>query len=214
MATVTHVEKYGDQLKLYYDDGTSALALPTMGTMFLVSGTAPTPPVPPDPGPGSFSWPYPLSEVSSEYGPRSGGVGKFHEGIDFSGGTAVRGANNRASNAGTVEIVNINSNYGYSVQLYHGLDGDGNGLHTIYAHFLSQPLVHVGDTVTKGQLLGYLDSSGAAQGSHLHFETHTCPFNGPVRHNTMNTATGLAIRTAINPRDFMMTHGDYAVIPQ
>jgi murein DD-endopeptidase MepM/ murein hydrolase activator NlpD len=127
----------------------------------------------------------------------------------------VFGAKNQAANAGTVEKININSNYGNSVQLSHGVDpATGYGLHTIYAHFISSPLVNVGDTVTKGQVLGYLGHSGDAQGSHLHFETHTCPGNGPIRHNTTNTGNSLAIRTAINPRTFMVTYGDGQVIPQ
>jgi murein DD-endopeptidase MepM/ murein hydrolase activator NlpD len=212
MALVKRIERYGNQFKLYYDDNTSALAVPTYGDIWLVTSTST--PVPPDPGPGQFSWPFSLTNVSSEYGPRVGPIGSFHEGIDFSGGTAVYGAKEFAAAAGTVRAVNLNSNYGYSVQLYHGTDANNFGLQTIYAHMNANPLVHVGDTVTKGQLLGYLGSSGDARGAHLHFETHTCPDNGPVRHNTSNTSTGLAIRTAINPRDFMTTYGDGAVFPQ
>lgn len=214
MAKVTRLEKYGDQFKLYYDDGTYALALPTAGFTWLISGTTP---VPTPPTPGAYSWPYSPTPgtVSSEYGPRSGPIGSFHEGIDFSGGQAVYGAKNMSAGAGTVQQINLNSNYGNSVQVYHGVDSaTGYGLHTIYAHFISSPLVSVGDAVTKGQVLGYLGHSGDAQGSHLHFETHTCPGDGPIRHNTTNTSQGLAIRTAINPRTFMATYGDGLVLPQ
>lgn len=214
MATVTHIEQYGNQFKLYYDDGTSALAVPTMGGTWLVTTTTP---LGPGPGPvtAKFSWPFSLGNVSSEFGRRTGPIGSFHEGIDFSGGNAVRGAKVQAARDGTVEIVNINSNYGNSVQLFHGVDPNtGYGLHTIYAHFGAHPSVNVGDAVTKGQYLGPLGSTGDAQGPHLHFETHTCPDNGPIRHNTSNTTDSLAVRSAINPRAFMTTYGDGAVIPQ
>lgn len=217
MAKVTHVQQYGDTLKLLYDDHSSDIALPAVNGIWIVSGTpSPTPPVPPPvTGGGGYSWPFSLSNVSSEYGPRIGPIGSFHEGIDFSGGTAVFGAKEFASNDGTVELVNINSNYGFSVQIYHGVDpATGYGLHTIYAHMNAQPQVRVGQRVTKGTLLGYLGHSGDAQGSHLHFETHTCPSNGPIRHNTSNTSSGLGIRTAINPRAFMTTYGDGQVFHQ
>lgn len=219
MANVTHVQEYGDGLKVLFDDGTSVYAAKTNTNLWIVSGAPSTGGGGSGGGGGAggghFSWPYSLSNVSSEYGPRIGPIGSFHEGIDFSGGTAVYGAKDYATNDGTVEIVNINSNYGYSVQLYHGVDpATGYGLHTIYAHMNAQPLVRVGQKVTKGTVLGYLGHSGDATGSHLHFETHTCPSNGPIRHNTTNTASGLAIRTAINPRQFMTTYGDGAVIPQ
>lgn len=208
MAKVTHLETYGNQFKLIYDDGTTALALPTGGTIWIVSGTGGTP------GSGQFSLPFSWDDVSSEYGPRTGGVGSFHEGTDFSGGAAVAGAKIYATADGTVELVNINSNYGFSVQMSHGVDDNGFGLHTIYAHFNAQPLVTVGQSITKGTVLGYEGESGGAQGVHLHWETHTCPDNGPIVHNTTSTSEGISIRTAINPRDFMVTYGDGTVIPQ
>lgn len=210
MAKVTHLEPYGNSIKVIYDDGTYALALPTVGSLYIISGTGGGP----GPGTGQFSLPFSWDDVSSEYGPRSGGVGSFHEGTDFSGGGASPGAKIFATADGTVELVNINSNYGFSVQMYHGVDSNGFGLHTIYAHFVSQPLVTQGQSITKGTVLGYEGESGGAQGVHLHWETHTCPGNGSIVHNTSNTGTGLAIRTAINPRDFMATYGDNVVIPQ
>lgn len=210
MATITHIEQIGNSFKLYYDDGSTAQAIPTQGSIWLVSGTGGGP----GPGNGQFSLPFDWSTVSSEYGPRTGGVGSFHEGTDYSGGAAVTGAKIYATADGAVELVNINSNYGFSIQMYHGVDENGFGLHTIYAHFNAQPLVADGQNVNKGTVLGYLGESGGAQGPHLHYETHTCPNNGPVVHNTTNTGTGIGIRTAINPRDFLATYGDGVVMPQ
>jgi murein DD-endopeptidase MepM/ murein hydrolase activator NlpD len=168
----------------------------------------------PTSGSGQFSWPFNVNTVTSEYGPRTGPIGSFHEGIDFGYNPAVSGAKEYAAGAGTVEAINLNSNYGYSVQIKHGVDGGGYGLHTIYAHMRSNPLVSPGQKVNKGQLLGYLGASGDATGPHLHWETHTCPSDGPIVHNTTSTSSGLAIRTAINPRDFMTTYGDGQVISQ
>jgi murein DD-endopeptidase MepM/ murein hydrolase activator NlpD len=215
LAKVTHLEQYGNQIKLTYDDGSWAMAFPTSGGLWYISDVSAGPGPGPGPGATGFSWPFSLSNVSSEFGPRTGPIGSFHEGIDFSGGTAHAGAKIFATNDGTVEKININSNYGYSVQLFHGVDAPtGYGLHTLYAHFQSFPMVGNGDRVVKGQQIGVLGASGDAQGAHLHFETHTCPNNGPIRHNTNNTTDSLTVRTAINPRAFMTTYGDGAVIPQ
>lgn len=161
---------------------------------------------------GNFSWPFSTSTVTSEYGPRTGPIGSFHEGIDFGYSPATSGAKEFACADGVVEAINLNSNYGFSVQLKHGLDSSGNRLRTIYAHMSSAPLVHVGQSITKGMLLGYLGSSGDATGPHLHWETHTCPGDGPIRHNTSSTSSGIGVRTAINPRDFMKTYGDGKVL--
>jgi murein DD-endopeptidase MepM/ murein hydrolase activator NlpD len=213
MGDVKNIQQYGNLLKITYGDGSVDMAVPTQGGLWLVTA-ANTGGGGGGGGTGQFSWPFSLSNVSSEYGPRTGPIGSFHEGIDFSGGSAVTGAKEFATNAGTVEKINLNSNYGFSVQLFHGVTDNGYGLHTIYAHMTTNPLVGVGDAVTKGQLLGYLGSSGDATGPHLHFETHTCPNNGPIVHNTSTPIVGLQYRTAINPRDFMTAYGDGAVFPQ
>lgn len=218
MSNPKYIQPYGDQLMLMMDDGSQYLAYRTQ-TMWVIntsggSGPGPGPGPDPEPGKGSFSWPFSPSTMTSQYGPRTGPIGSFHEGMDFGYSPAVYGAKEFASNKGTVEAVNLNSNYGYSVQLYHGTDAAGNGLHTIYAHMNANPLVHVGQVVDKGTLLGYLGASGDAIGAHLHWETHTCPHNGPIVHNTSNTSSGLSIRTAIDPKSFMKTYGDGAVFPQ
>lgn len=55
--------------------------------------------------------------------------------------------------------------YGNYVQIDHG-----NGFTTLYAHMRKNLLVKNGQTVKKGQRLGYMGESGNAYGAHLHFE--------------------------------------------
>ena len=57
----------------------------------------------------------------------------------------------------------------------------GGGFSTLYAHCTSIP-VSVGDTVTKGQTIAYVGTTGWSTGYHLHFEirrngAHTNPLN-------------------------------------
>jgi len=69
-----------------------------------------------------------------------------------------------AANAGTVVFATDLGIYGQCVILDHGL-----GLQTLYGH-LNQIDVKVGDTVTKGQIIGRTGTSGLAGGDHLHFD--------------------------------------------
>lgn len=69
-----------------------------------------------------------------------------------------------AANAGTVAFAEDLGIYGNCVIIDHGL-----GLQSLYGH-LSQIDVKVGDTVTKGQIVGRTGTSGLAGGDHLHFD--------------------------------------------
>jgi murein DD-endopeptidase MepM/ murein hydrolase activator NlpD len=212
MAKVTHIEKYGNQFKIYYDDSSVALAIPTHGGIWLVTGTTGGGTIPP--GSGTYSWPFLPSVIVSEFAWRPD-RSEFHEGVDFSGAAAITGAKIYAVNAGTVEAINMSAAYGNSVQIGHGVDALNNGIHTIYAHMLNHPLVSPGNTVIKGQVIGYLDSSGTGiTGPHLHWETHICPNNGSIVHNQSSPVDSPAVRSAINPRTFMASYGDGMVLPQ
>lgn len=58
-----------------------------------------------------------------------------------------------------------NASYGNCVKIDHG-----NGYCTLYAHMKKGLLVKNGDSVKKGQRIGYMSDSGNAYGGHLHFE--------------------------------------------
>ncbi|GAA4353059.1 peptidoglycan DD-metalloendopeptidase family protein [Variovorax defluvii] len=95
-----------------------------------------------------------------------------HNGIDFAAptGTAVR-----AVGDGTVEFAGVQSGYGNIVIVNHR-----DNQQTAYAH-LSRIDVRVGQTLSQGQTVGAVGSSGWATGPHLHFEFRV---NGEYRDPT------------------------------
>lgn len=147
------------------------------------------PPPDPDPDPKGFAWPFPPGEIGTEWWGYWG-----HMGVDWprAGGTPIL-----ASNDGTVQYAGWTSaeqqwGLGNQVLLNHGAIGVGGAvLFTRYAHMNAQPVVAIGQTVTKGQVLGYVGTTGNSTGNHLHWET----------------AVG-GRWNQINPRDFMATYGE------
>lgn len=100
--------------------------------------------------------------ISSEYGWRVlWGRDDFHLGIDMA---APTGSNVYASASGTVLISAWHYSYGYYILIDHG-----NGTATLYAHN-SQLLVSEGQSVSQGQLIAKVGSTGSSSGPHLHFE--------------------------------------------
>ena len=117
-----------------------------------------------------FDWPA-KGSLTSLYGwrpdPFSGSVRKseFHTGIDIDGAT---GDPVMAPANGVVEDVKkgYNGGYGNMIILTHDL---GKGEFRTGFHHLSEIYVQVGDTVTRGQKIGTIGSTGRSTGSHLHF---------------------------------------------
>ncbi|MGB4590379.1 MAG: M23 family metallopeptidase [Clostridiaceae bacterium] len=102
--------------------------------------------------------------VSSPFGYRTHPVtGSYtlHSGMDFaaSAGTTVV-----ASRNGKVVSAGYSGTYGNLIVISHG-----NGIETAYAH-LSSINVSVGQSVTQGQMIGKVGSTGRSTGPHLHFE--------------------------------------------
>lgn len=113
---------------------------------------------------GVFTWPCPSStRVTSDYGTRvspMGGASSNHKGIDIgaSGGAAIVAAAD-----GTVTTAAYSSAAGNYVMIDHG-----GGLYTVYMH-ASALLVSPGQTVSAGQTIAQVGSTGISTGNHLHF---------------------------------------------
>ena len=113
---------------------------------------------------GSLSWPLPASDyVTSGFGHRespTAGASSNHQGIDIGAST---GSSITAADGGTVITASYSSSAGNYVVISHG-----NGLSTVYMH-CSKLLVSEGDTVSKGQTIAKVGSTGYSTGPHLHF---------------------------------------------
>lgn len=90
---------------------------------------------------------------------------KFHEGQDIK---ASCGASIYSLGSGLVLFAGYNKIYGYAILIYHG-EKINEGYSTLYAH-CSKLNVKVGQTVHKGQLIGFVGSTGRSTGPHLHLE--------------------------------------------
>ncbi len=121
--------------------------------------------------------------ISSGFGERvdpfTGGE-EFHEGIDFA---APEGTPIHAVAAGIVTAAGPRGGYGNMVQIDHG-----NGYSTRYGH-AEKVLVHVGETVQRGDVIALLGSTGRSTGPHVHFEVLK---NG----HEVNPARFVALRAA------------------
>ena len=102
--------------------------------------------------------------LTASFGDRSDpftGEQGFHPGIDIS---TEKGEPVYATADGFVESASYSGDYGNLVVLRHGF-----GLSTRYGH-LSGYAIHAGDSVKRGDVLGYVGSTGRSTGSHLHYE--------------------------------------------
>lgn len=109
-------------------------------------------------------WPTAGGVISSDYGGRTAPIGggyDWHPGIDIA---VDFGAPVYAAASGTVEQSGWNGGYGRFVKIDHC-----NGYETAYGH-MSGIAVADGDTVRKGDVIGFAGSSGYSTGPHIHFE--------------------------------------------
>ena len=100
---------------------------------------------------------------------------RFHSGVDLA---ASQGTPIYAIAAGTVTTATYGDANGYYVSISHG-----NGYGSVYCH-MTNYVVSVGESVSQGQVIGYVGSTGWSTGPHLHFEIHV---NG----------------SAVNPMDYI-----------
>jgi murein DD-endopeptidase MepM/ murein hydrolase activator NlpD len=115
-------------------------------------------------GDGTFIRPVP-GPITSSFGYRTDpvtGATAYHAGLDIG---APCGTPIKAAGTGQVISAGFNSGgYGNMTLITHG-----NGLSTLYGH-QSSIIVSSGQSVTQGQVIGYVGSTGKSTGCHLHFE--------------------------------------------
>ena len=100
--------------------------------------------------------------ITSRYGSNDSVRDHTHAGLDIS---APYGTSIKAAAAGTVTYSgNANDGFGNYVIISHG-----NGVVTVYAH-CSSLLVSAGQTVSQGEVIAKVGSTGNSTGNHLHFE--------------------------------------------
>lgn len=115
-------------------------------------------------GSGTFTHPCPGARVSSSFGRRSSptaGASTYHQGVDLA---IAAGSPVYAAAAGKVVSTGYNSVEGNNITVNHG-----GGLVTKYKH-LSKIYVSSGQSVSRGQNIGAVGSTGVSTGPHLHFE--------------------------------------------
>jgi murein DD-endopeptidase MepM/ murein hydrolase activator NlpD len=120
-------------------------------------------PTPSSNGNGRFIWPV-NGSIASGFGPRTHpiyGGSRVHTGIDIS---ASQGTPIKAAGDGVVKMAGVNGGYGNWTLIDHG-----GGLATGYGH-QSRIAVSVGQHVSQGEVIGYVGSTGASTGPHLHWE--------------------------------------------
>lgn len=115
----------------------------------------PTSPAFSAPGGGNFAWP--TTGTITQY------FAWYHPGADIANNASPAIT---ASDGGTVTVAGWPDSYGYGNRV---VVDHGNGYQTLYAH-LSNIYVTPGQTVSRGQVLGRMGSTGRSTGIHLHFE--------------------------------------------
>lgn len=109
------------------------------------------------PGGGQFIWP--TGGAITQY------FAWYHPGVDIANRS---GPGIAAADGGVVAVAGWPDGYGYGNRV---IIDHGNGYTSLYAH-LSNIYVSVGQTISRGQLIGQMGSTGRSTGTHLHLEIH------------------------------------------
>jgi murein DD-endopeptidase MepM/ murein hydrolase activator NlpD len=122
-------------------------------------------------GNGYFIWPT-TGFITQEFGctgfswePSYGSCAHFHRGIDIANGS---GTPIHAAASGVVAFAGFNPYDGaFIVDIGHA-----NGLDTMYVHMQGIYVVRAGQSVRRGQLIGYMGNTGHSTGTHLHWQVN------------------------------------------
>ncbi len=107
-----------------------------------------------------------LTRIASGYGFRIHpiyGIPKMHNGLDFS---ATQGTPVYATGDGIVKVAEFGSGFGNNIVINHGY-----GYETLYGHLVRMK-VRQGKRVKRGEVIGWVGSTGASTGPHCHYEVH------------------------------------------
>ncbi len=107
-----------------------------------------------------------LNRIASGFGYRIHpiyGIPKMHKGLDF---TAPQGTPIYATGDGTVKKAGMNTGTGNHVIINHGY-----GYESVYMHMV-RIKARVGQRVKRGDIIGWVGSTGASTGPHCHYEVH------------------------------------------
>lgn len=156
--------------------------------------------------PGVFTWPIKLVKDggSGRITQRQGEVsrlykGRPHNGLDIGApiGTPVYAAEDGVAAAVDNNDRNYYRRYQYGKYIFIK---HNNNMSTLYAH-LSKQTIRVGDSVKRGDLIGYSGNTGYSTGPHLHFGVY---WSASVQMKSVPPASGLApIGVIINPEDYL-----------
>ncbi|MEX0644304.1 MAG: M23 family metallopeptidase, partial [Parvularculaceae bacterium] len=128
------------------------------------------------------------ARLSSGFGARRHpiyGYTRAHKGVDFAAST---GTPIKAAGSGVVERAGPYGGFGNYLRIRHA-----SGYQTVYGHLSRYARgMRAGKRVSQGDIVGYVGSTGAATGPHLHYEVH---LNGvAVNPQKLKIATGVALK--------------------
>jgi hypothetical protein len=133
---------------------------------------------------GRYIWPS-SGQISSVFGPRVApvaGASKYHEGVDVKN---VVGTSIVAAARGIVTTAGSHWSCGNYVVIEHSASEE-----TMYCH-MSRILTSVGQTVSQGQVIGEVGSTGISSGPHLHYAVK-------VNSTWVNPAPGIAVSKLVS----------------
>jgi murein DD-endopeptidase MepM/ murein hydrolase activator NlpD len=140
-----------------------------------------------------FAYPTGTQNVTSGFEPPDR---PDHYGVDFADGNVY---DIWASADGTVTRSEVSDSYGEVVYILHNINGQD--YETVYAHMATgSRTVALGDTVTQGQKLGVMGSTGDSTGLHLHFELYKGRWTADHA-NAIDPMTMLGVPTTGDPAD-------------
>ncbi len=140
------------------------------------------------------------ARISSPFGTRRhpiSGFTRLHRGTDFA---APTGTPIYAAGSGTVQRASWNGGYGHYIRIRHG-----RGYETAYAHLSRYARgIRPGVRVSQGDTIGFVGSTGASTGPHLHYEVW---IDGkPVNVMSLNLPTGRKLAEDPEMLDEFLTH--------